>query len=231
MPISPLLATRFFQLLTQRSITEAERVLEKIEEKVGKSDERGAGYMAALEGALMVLKANNDRYAFIMKVEPGDKEINKFKNEFLKYSRSEIHTAYDRGYFSAWSEYMRVLSKVEKKKEKAVKETKEKLPPEEAVTTQKEEAPKVEANIPLEEAKPPKSEGRAEANTAREKTVEMMEKQVGALKEKVAVEELQQKEKIAREDYFPKGDIKPESKTLKGNVQTRLDSIFGSNQD
>ena len=116
MPISPLLTTRFFQLLTQRSIAEAERVLERIKEKAGKQDERTMGYMAALEGALVALKSNDDRYAFILRTEADDKSLNRFKNEFIRHERSEIHADYDRGFFSAWAEYMRVLSKTAPRK-------------------------------------------------------------------------------------------------------------------
>ena len=227
MPISPLLVTRFFQLLTQRSITEAERVLEKIEERVGKSDERGTGYIAALEGAVMVLKANNDKYAFILKVTPGDKDINRFKSEFLKYSRSEIHSAYDRGYFSAWSEYMRVLSKVEKKPEKTVKEVKEKALQEEDGLPHKDDMSGVEAKITTKESQPAKTEGKTETKTMKETTETKMEKQVETVTEKVAEKELRQKERIIRGDhYFPKTDVKPERKTLKGNIQTKLDNMF-----
>jgi hypothetical protein len=125
MPISPLLTTRFFQLLTQRSIAEAERVLERIKEKAGKQDERTMGYMAALEGALIALKSNDDRYAFILRTDADDKSLNRFKNEFSRHERSEVHADYDRGFFSAWTEYMRVLSKTASRKVTATPEKKQ----------------------------------------------------------------------------------------------------------
>ncbi|HJX23475.1 MAG TPA: hypothetical protein VJ574_03585 [Candidatus Bathyarchaeia archaeon] len=125
MPVSLLLTTRFLQLLTQRSIAEAERVLERIKEKAGIQDERTMGYMAALQGALIALKSNDDRYAFIMRTDADDKSINRFKNEFIRHERSEIHSDYDRGYFSAWAEYMRVLSKTASRKVTAPPEKKQ----------------------------------------------------------------------------------------------------------
>ena len=125
MSVSPLLTARFFQLLTQRSIAEAERVLERIKEKAGKLDDWTMGYMAALEGALIALKSNDDRYAFILRTDVDNKSLYRLKNEFVRHERSETHSDYDRGFFSAWAEYMRVLSKTASRKVTAPQEKKQ----------------------------------------------------------------------------------------------------------
>ena len=216
MPIPQLLVTRFFQLLTQRSITEAERVLEKIEEKANKNDERTMGYMSALEGALIAFKSNDDRYAFILKIEPDDKNVNRFKSEFLKHSRSEIHAAYDRGYFAAWSEYMRVLSKIEVKQNKIAEDS----------------LSKVETKTPEKDIGTMEKEAKATpqgAMTSQVKSAEEGEPTTGRSESKIAIG-------AAPESRVKNSEVKGMTRQLKseikeagplkgrGNLQTRLDN-------
>jgi len=115
MSISPTFATRFFQLITERRFAEAERMLERLREKVEKT-EWNEGYLQALNGMLLAKKTNNDRYVFLSNVDFGNrKELQKYQQEFLEHAENRFHADYDRGFFSAWAEYTRVLLKIRPK--------------------------------------------------------------------------------------------------------------------
>jgi len=117
MSISPTFATRFFQLITDRKFAEAERMLERLREKVEKT-EWNEGYLQALNGMLLAKKTNNDRYVFLSSVNFSDKnDVRKYRQEFLEHAKNGLHADYDRGFFSAWAEYTRVLSKIKPKEQ------------------------------------------------------------------------------------------------------------------
>jgi hypothetical protein len=110
MPVSKLFVTRFFQLVDRRRFAEAERVLERIRLKTSET-EWNSGYLHALDGILFSQKSG-DSYAFLKNLNFEDeKELKKFRKEFLSESRNKIHADYDRGFFSAWADYMRISIK------------------------------------------------------------------------------------------------------------------------
>jgi hypothetical protein len=99
--------------VTSRQFAEAERVLDRIKQKI-KMNERNRGYFQALSGMLLVQKSNDDRYAFLANHSFNDKkEILSYRREFLRQSDFRLHADYDRGFFSAWADCMRILSKLE----------------------------------------------------------------------------------------------------------------------
>jgi hypothetical protein len=112
MPISSALVTRFFQLLVNRRFAEAERELERIEQKMHKT-EWNRGYFRALYGMLIARKSNNDDYAFLSKLNLDDKNVlRNSRQEFQVHVKSKLDGDFDRGFFSAWAKFMRVLSKL-----------------------------------------------------------------------------------------------------------------------
>jgi hypothetical protein len=112
MPISSALVTRFFQLLVNRRFAEAERELERIKQKMHKT-EWNRGYFRALYGILIARKSNNDDYAFLSKVDLDDKNVlRNYRKEFRGHVKSKLDGDFDRGFFSAWAKFMRVLSKL-----------------------------------------------------------------------------------------------------------------------
>lgn len=122
MPISPTFVTRFLQLVTEKRFAEAERVFERLRENAQKT-EWNMGYLKALHGMLLAQKLNDDRYVFILNANLNNaKELKKYRNEFLKHAKNVLHADYDRGFFSAWAEYMRVLLKM-KPEETRIQET------------------------------------------------------------------------------------------------------------
>jgi len=117
MSISPTFATRFFQLITERKFAEAERMLERLREKVEKT-EWNEGYLQALNGMLLAKKTNNDRSVFLSNANfENKKELQKYREEFLEHAKNRLHADYDRGFFSAWAEYTRLLSKMKPKEQ------------------------------------------------------------------------------------------------------------------
>lgn len=108
MPIPSYLVLRFFQLIINKQFTEAEKELEKIKEKMHKT-EWNKGYYRALYGMLLVRKSNNgDPHAFLAKLNLEDKDALKaYRREFLEHVRNKLHGDFDRGFFSAWADFMR----------------------------------------------------------------------------------------------------------------------------
>lgn len=105
-------AARFFQLVTSRQFAEAERILERVKQKMHVSD-RNRGYFQALYGMLLTMK-NSDRYAFLSTVDLTDKkQLKNSRKEFQSHMDRRLHDEYDRGYFEAWADYMRILPRLE----------------------------------------------------------------------------------------------------------------------
>jgi len=74
--------------------------------------EWNSGYFLALYGLLLAQRSNSNPHAFVSSLDSDDKKaLQNYRREFFKYARSRLRADYDRGFFSAWSDYMRVLSK------------------------------------------------------------------------------------------------------------------------
>jgi hypothetical protein len=113
MPVPQALVTRFFQLIVSRQFAEAERELERLKQKMHKT-EWNRGYFRALYGLYLSRKTNGDAYAFFPRLDLSDKAaLHVYKREFLDHVGSKVHGDFDRGFFSAWADCMRVLSRME----------------------------------------------------------------------------------------------------------------------
>jgi hypothetical protein len=113
MPISQALVTRYFQLLVNRQFTEAQRELERLKQKIQKT-EWNRGYFRALRGMYLSRKSNGDSYSFFSKLDLSDTvALHAYRKEFLDHMRNGLHGDFDRGYFSAWADCMRILSRME----------------------------------------------------------------------------------------------------------------------
>jgi hypothetical protein len=59
-------------------------------------------------------KNNGDVYAFFSNVDLNDKEaLHGYRREFLDHMRNGLHGDFDRGYFSAWADCMRILTRMD----------------------------------------------------------------------------------------------------------------------
>src|SRR5512139_1610435 len=113
MPIAHALVTHYFQLMVSRQFSEAERELERIKQKMQKT-EWNRGYFRALYGMLLSRRGDGDNYALFPKLDLSDKvALHAYRREFLDHSRNGLHGDFDRGYFSAWADCMRVLARLE----------------------------------------------------------------------------------------------------------------------
>ncbi|NLF87274.1 hypothetical protein GX563_00460 [Candidatus Bathyarchaeota archaeon] len=112
MPIAQALVTRYFQLIVSRQFAEAERELERVKQKMQRT-EWNRGYFRALYGMYLSRKNNADDYAFFNKVDLSDKvALNNYRKEFLLHMGNGLHGDFDRGYFSAWADCMRIISRM-----------------------------------------------------------------------------------------------------------------------
>ena len=113
MPIPQALVTRYFQLLVNRQFTEAERELERLKQKMQKT-EWNRGYFRALYGMYLSRKNNGDEYSLFSKLDLSDKvALHGYRREFLDHMRNGLHGDFDRGYFSAWADCMRILVRMD----------------------------------------------------------------------------------------------------------------------
>jgi hypothetical protein len=113
MPIPKTLVTRYFQLLVNRQFTEAQRELERLKHKMQKT-EWNRGYFRALYGMYLSRRGNGDGYSLFSKLDLSDKAaLHAYRREFLEHTNNGLHGDFDRGYFSAWADCMRVLAKME----------------------------------------------------------------------------------------------------------------------
>ncbi len=112
MPIAQALVTRYFQLIVNRQFTEAERELERLKQKMQKT-EWNRGYFRALYGMYLSRKSNGDAYALFSRLDFSDKAaLHAYRREFLGHVKNGLHGDFDRGYFSAWADCMRVLGRL-----------------------------------------------------------------------------------------------------------------------
>jgi len=102
--------TEFFNQILTENLKESERIFEKIaiEEKI--DSEWKEGYRKALEGLLLTLKPNSERYLFFTKKFNEDNVIELHK-EFKAHTENSLHAEFDRGYFSALLDYLITLEK------------------------------------------------------------------------------------------------------------------------
>ena len=114
MPISQALVTRYFQLIVSRQFTEAERELERVKQKMQKT-EWNRGYFRALYGMYLSRKnAATDDYAFLSKLDLSDKvALNSYRKEFLAHMGNGLHGDFDRGYFSALADCMLIVTRMD----------------------------------------------------------------------------------------------------------------------
>jgi hypothetical protein len=113
MPIPSALVTRFFQLIANRQFTEAERELERLKQKMQKT-EWNRGYFRALYGIFLARKGNGDSYILLSRMDFDDKpSLHSYRREFLGHVRNRLHGDFDRGFFSAWADCMRVFSRIQ----------------------------------------------------------------------------------------------------------------------
>jgi ATP/maltotriose-dependent transcriptional regulator MalT len=106
--------TRLFQLVSERKFAEAERILERITVRMKKSGQQefNRGYLEALSGIILTYRSSGESYEFFSNLNLNDAEaLKKYYRDFKQNTESRFHADYDRGYFTALADYMRVVLK------------------------------------------------------------------------------------------------------------------------
>ena len=101
-----LLVNTFFKLVTKRRITAAKAVLNKMAQQSEPSLWR-LGYINALEGMVVATEASRDLDVFINRVRV--ENSTGVMKKFIQQSNNYLHGEFDRGYFSAWADYLQTL--------------------------------------------------------------------------------------------------------------------------
>ncbi len=103
----------FFKSALERRFSDAERAINAVREKRFGDEEFKAGYLNALEGILLSLRSGDMR-EFLNKAPFDAKSMEKYKREFGAFVREDVRTPFDRGYFSAWSDFTHYRLNMEK---------------------------------------------------------------------------------------------------------------------
>jgi len=104
-------SSRFFRLLLEKKLIDAEKNLEQMKEHLDKS-QSNVGYLKALEGLLLTYRSSDDEYLYFNRTDLTVKLVGELRRDFKMQSTSELHDEYDKGYFKAMVEFTRVLEKV-----------------------------------------------------------------------------------------------------------------------
>ena len=114
MDVPLVLMTRFFQLVSERKFAEAERVLERIHARMknGGKEEFNKGYLDALNGIILSVRSSGGSYEFFSNLDLTDvPSLKKHYEDFKKNARNRFQADYDIGYFSALTDFLRVILK------------------------------------------------------------------------------------------------------------------------
>jgi len=102
---------QYFKSVIEKRLTDAGRILDRLEQTATDNNWK-KGYIKALQGIFLVLKSRNLRYAYIGQIHEDDpKKINGARRRLLKKSRNHLQRDFDKGFFTAWVDYLKVLKK------------------------------------------------------------------------------------------------------------------------
>ncbi|MFH0749103.1 MAG: hypothetical protein V1915_04215 [Candidatus Bathyarchaeota archaeon] len=105
-PTRDSLVDSVFQLLLKGKITAAKTVLEKMKQKSESSIWR-RGYINALDGMVVASETKDDPSVFINQITL--EKCEDLRRNFLQQSRNDRQSEFDKGFFSAWSDYLQML--------------------------------------------------------------------------------------------------------------------------
>jgi hypothetical protein len=98
----------YFRHILDRNLAAAERVLMDIRESV-KDSVWEQGYINALEGILVAQRSGDTRYVFLSRLDLNDRrKVEEARRYFQVEAKNTLQGEFDRGFFSAWSEFMRI---------------------------------------------------------------------------------------------------------------------------
>jgi len=104
---SKSLANEFFKLILERNLAAADRTLIEINRTMKNSGwERG--YLNALEGMIVAERSGDTRYVYLSRLDlKNHKRLEEARRTFQTESKNTLEGEFDRGFFSAWSDFLR----------------------------------------------------------------------------------------------------------------------------
>ena len=108
------LLQQYMLLLNERRMSEAEKVLQQIKERL-KTNSWDRGFLNALEGIFAAFRAKDNPYFYATQIDPSDtKKLRQLRKEFLEESTNPLQNEFDQGFFSAWAEYVKDLQRLKR---------------------------------------------------------------------------------------------------------------------
>jgi hypothetical protein len=103
------LVNQYLKLIVNKKFTDARGKLERLSQTMI-DKEWSKGYYNALQGMSIALKSRNSRYAYIRQLDPYDlKKVKSVRKAFLEQSRDPLQSDFDKGFFTAWSDYLKLF--------------------------------------------------------------------------------------------------------------------------
>ena len=103
------LVNDFFRLILERNLAAAERTLTEIR-KTLKDTTWEHGFLNALDGMLVAEKSGDTRYVYLSRLDlKNHKKVEEARRTFQMESKNLLEGEFDRGFFSAWSEFLRLV--------------------------------------------------------------------------------------------------------------------------
>ncbi len=101
-------ASKYFQLMLEHKMSDAEKELEGLRQP-GRATEWGKGYLKALEGLHVSERTGGEKYLYLTRERFEGEQAAELRKEFLAEAENEHHGDYDRGYFKALADFMTYL--------------------------------------------------------------------------------------------------------------------------
>lgn len=99
----------FFRLIRLRNLAAADRALTEIR-KTLKDGTWERGYLNALGGMLVAEKSGDTRYVYLSRLDlKNHKKVEEARRTFQMESRNHLEGEFDRGFFSAWLDFLRLV--------------------------------------------------------------------------------------------------------------------------
>lgn len=97
----------YFSHILERNLAAAERILTDIRPTLEGSAWQ-KGYLNALEGMLVTQRSGDTRYVYLSRLDLKDpKKIDEARRCFQAEVKNPLQGEFDRGFFSAWLEFLR----------------------------------------------------------------------------------------------------------------------------
>ena len=107
MPAREMRMEMFVRALLRRDFNRAKGHMEKLI-KIAGNDEWGRGYSRAVEGIMNALKDNDADSLIVQLISGNDREkARELLENYSKLALQDFRDDYEKGYYTAWSEFLR----------------------------------------------------------------------------------------------------------------------------